>query len=75
MELEVEQAQIGPLRAALREDIANARLIADPPDLLADLLAIVAELARHDGMSGDLPMLILKARGVIAKATTTTNKE
>jgi hypothetical protein len=71
MELEVEQDQIGPLRTALREDTANARLIAVAPDLLA----IVAELARHDGMSGDLPMLILKARSVLAKATTTTHKE
>jgi hypothetical protein len=40
----------------------NARLIAAAPDLLA----IVAELARYDGMSGDLPMLILKARATLA---------
>ena len=55
---------------SLSELTANARLIAAAPDLLA----IVAELARHDGMSGDLPMLIVKARAALAKATTTTQE-
>lgn len=50
-----------------KEDAANARLIAAAPDLLA----IVVELARYDGMSGDLPMLIVQARAALAKATTT----
>lgn len=53
-----------------RETRLNASLLAAAPDLLA----IVAELARHDGMSGDLPMLIVKARAALAKATTTTQE-